>query len=196
MEICVSLSAISRYSRNISSWYMLTNVSPRYMLTQPDRFDVALLHLDRPVFYQVFFAPPSLVDVHQVPVHQLYLFVWLHFLDSTVLGGEIRSQLKIRKNYNLHFKTLQDNIIPVCLPPGDISLSGKNIFEAAYFFFSYYSLVRIFSFPDHSFLLFYWSISLTFPLLFYISSSKPRHLFSLRPNWVGSWLGEDWQLLW
>ena len=24
----------------------------RYMLTQPDRFDVALLHLDRPVFYQ------------------------------------------------------------------------------------------------------------------------------------------------
>jgi len=42
----------------------------RYMLTQPDRFDVALLHLDRPVFYQ-------------------------------------------------------DNIIPICLPPGDISLSGK-----------------------------------------------------------------------
>ena len=28
---------------------------PRYMLTQPDRFDVALLHLDRPVFYQVPF---------------------------------------------------------------------------------------------------------------------------------------------
>ncbi len=25
------------------------------MLTQPDRFDVALLHLDRPVFYQVLF---------------------------------------------------------------------------------------------------------------------------------------------
>ena len=25
------------------------------MLTQPDRFDVALLHLDRPVFYQVIF---------------------------------------------------------------------------------------------------------------------------------------------
>jgi len=43
----------------------------RYMLTQPDRFDVALLHLDRPVFYQ-------------------------------------------------------DNIIPVCLPPGDISLSGQT----------------------------------------------------------------------
>lgn len=42
----------------------------RYMLTQPDRYDVALLHLDRPVFYQ-------------------------------------------------------DNIIPVCLPPGDIPLSGK-----------------------------------------------------------------------
>lgn len=43
----------------------------RYMLTQPDRFDVALLHLDRPVFYQ-------------------------------------------------------DNIIPVCLPPGDISLDGQT----------------------------------------------------------------------
>ena len=42
----------------------------RYMLTQPDRFDVALLHLDRPVFYQ-------------------------------------------------------DNIIPVCLPPADIPLTGK-----------------------------------------------------------------------
>lgn len=42
----------------------------RYMLTQPDRFDVALLHLDRPVFYQA-------------------------------------------------------NIIPVCLPPGDIQLTGK-----------------------------------------------------------------------
>jgi len=42
----------------------------RYMLTQPDRFDVALLHLDRPVFYQ-------------------------------------------------------DNIIPICLPPPDISLTGK-----------------------------------------------------------------------
>lgn len=42
----------------------------RYMLTQPDRFDVALLHLDRPVFYQ-------------------------------------------------------DNIIPICLPPGDIPLTGK-----------------------------------------------------------------------
>lgn len=42
----------------------------RYMLTQPDRYDVALLHLDRPVFYQ-------------------------------------------------------DNIIPVCLPPGDIPLTGK-----------------------------------------------------------------------
>ena len=40
------------------------------MLTQPDRFDVALLHLDRPVFYQ-------------------------------------------------------DNIIPICLPPPDISLTGK-----------------------------------------------------------------------
>lgn len=40
------------------------------MLTQPDRFDVALLHLDRPVFYQ-------------------------------------------------------DNIIPVCLPPADIPLTGK-----------------------------------------------------------------------
>jgi len=43
----------------------------RYMLTQPDRFDVALLHLDRPVFYQ-------------------------------------------------------DNIIPVCLPPGDIDLAGQT----------------------------------------------------------------------
>ena len=43
---------------------------PRYMLTQPDRFDVALLRLDRPVFYQ-------------------------------------------------------DNIIPICLPPPDISLTGK-----------------------------------------------------------------------
>ena len=33
--------------------YMLTCISLcRYMLTQPDRFDVALLHLDRPVFYQ------------------------------------------------------------------------------------------------------------------------------------------------
>jgi len=42
----------------------------RYMLTQPDRFDVALLHLDRPVFYQ-------------------------------------------------------DNIIPICLPPSDIPLTGK-----------------------------------------------------------------------
>merc|ERR1711983_609548 len=42
----------------------------KYMLTQPDRFDVALLHLDRPVFYQ-------------------------------------------------------DNIIPVCLPPRDIPLTGK-----------------------------------------------------------------------
>jgi len=42
----------------------------RYMLTQPDRFDVALLHLDRPVFYQ-------------------------------------------------------DNIIPICLPPRDIPLTGK-----------------------------------------------------------------------
>jgi len=42
----------------------------RYMLTQPDRFDVALLHLDRPVFYQ-------------------------------------------------------DNIIPICLPPPDIHLTGK-----------------------------------------------------------------------
>ena len=42
----------------------------RYMLTQPDRFDVALLHLDRPVFYQ-------------------------------------------------------DNIIPICLPPPDIYLTGK-----------------------------------------------------------------------
>lgn len=42
----------------------------RYMLTQPDRFDVALLHLDRPVFYQ-------------------------------------------------------DNIIPICLPPADIPLTGK-----------------------------------------------------------------------
>ena len=32
---------------------------PRYMLTQPDRFDVALLHLDRPVFYQVpFYSVP------------------------------------------------------------------------------------------------------------------------------------------
>ena len=40
------------------------------MLTQPDRFDVALLHLDRPVFYQ-------------------------------------------------------DNIIPICLPPRDIPLTGK-----------------------------------------------------------------------
>ena len=40
------------------------------MLTQPDRFDVALLHLDRPVFYQ-------------------------------------------------------DNIIPICLPPPDIHLTGK-----------------------------------------------------------------------
>ena len=29
---------------------------PRYMLTQPDRFDVALLHLDRPVFYQAPFS--------------------------------------------------------------------------------------------------------------------------------------------
>ena len=34
---------------------MLTYLPPRYMLTQPDRFDVALLHLDRPVFYQVIF---------------------------------------------------------------------------------------------------------------------------------------------
>ena len=42
----------------------------RYMLTQPDRFDVALLHLERPVFYQ-------------------------------------------------------DNIIPICLPPPDIALTGK-----------------------------------------------------------------------
>lgn len=42
----------------------------RYMLTQPDRFDVALLHLERPVFYQ-------------------------------------------------------DNIIPICLPPPDIGLTGK-----------------------------------------------------------------------
>ena len=40
------------------------------MLTQPDRFDEALMHLDRPVFYQ-------------------------------------------------------DNIIPICLPPGDIPLTGK-----------------------------------------------------------------------
>lgn len=42
----------------------------RYMLTQPDRYDVALLHLERPVFYQ-------------------------------------------------------ENIIPICLPPSDISLEGK-----------------------------------------------------------------------
>ena len=48
----------------------LTVCCLRYMLTQPDRFDVALLHLDRPVFYQ-------------------------------------------------------DNIIPICLPPPDISLTGK-----------------------------------------------------------------------
>ena len=41
---------------------MLTNVSPRYMLTQPDRFDVALLHLDRPVFYQVLFAHLLLIS--------------------------------------------------------------------------------------------------------------------------------------
>jgi len=42
----------------------------RYMLTQPDRYDVALLHLDRPVFYQ-------------------------------------------------------ENIIPICLPPLDLTLEGK-----------------------------------------------------------------------
>ena len=57
------------YLRLIHTKNTLT-VMCRYMLTQPDRFDVALLHLDRPVFYQ-------------------------------------------------------DNIIPVCLPPGDIPLTGK-----------------------------------------------------------------------
>ena len=31
---------------------MLIYLLFRYMLTQPDRYDVALLHLDRPVFYQ------------------------------------------------------------------------------------------------------------------------------------------------
>ena len=60
-----------------SSWmqFSLSQLSQlwnifRYMLTQPDRYDVALLHLDRPVFYQ-------------------------------------------------------DNIIPICLPPSDIHLTGK-----------------------------------------------------------------------
>ena len=149
---------------------MLTNVSPRYMLTQPDRFDVALLHLDRPVFYQVFFAPPSLVDVHQVPVHQLCLFVWLHFLDSTVLGGEIRSQLKIRKNYNLNFKTLQDNIIPVCLPPGDISLSGKIL--------RLHTLYLVNTLWYTSFQAFLFFLSWSFlPSFLLVNSTSPLHLY-------------------
>ena len=149
MEICVSLSAISRYSSNISSWYMLTNVSPRYMLTQPDRFDVALLHLDRPVFYQVLFALPSLVDIHQVPVHQLCLFVWLHFLDSTVL---------------------QDNIIPVCLPPGDISLSGKILRLHTLYLVNtlWYTSFQAF----HFFLS--WSFLSSFLL---VNSTSPLHLY-------------------
>ena len=78
---------------------------PRYMLTQPDRFDVALLHLDRPVFYQVPF--------HYVP----FFFTSLRpRLSKNVLTS-------VDKNFTFSSK---DNIIPVCLPPGDISLDGKN----------------------------------------------------------------------
>ena len=36
---------------------LYTHVLFRYMLTQPDRYDVALLHLDRPVFYQENIIP-------------------------------------------------------------------------------------------------------------------------------------------
>jgi hypothetical protein len=62
------------------------------MLTQPDRFDVALLHLERPVFYQVCAATLG----------------WLSSAPPAALSP------------------LQDNIIPVCLPPGDISLAGRT----------------------------------------------------------------------
>ena len=71
------------------------------MLTQPDRFDVALLHLDRPVFYQVPFGHYFLsfvVDAYteDQSINFVLLCANKHFLDSAVDEGKIPTNWKDR----------------------------------------------------------------------------------------------------
>ena len=81
------------------------------MLTQPDRFDVALLHLDRPVFYQDNIIPVGLLLL----LHLLFLFLLFLLLLFLLLLLLLLLYLLL-----LHL------LLQVCLPPGDIDLAGQT----------------------------------------------------------------------
>ena len=156
--------------------YMLTNVSPQihdHKCFSPDTCSPSRTDLMWP--YSTWtgqFSTRYFLPFHLLLMSTKYRSInFVSFCDNTFwtqpyLGDKFVANWKDEEtNYNLNLKTLQDNIIPVCLPPGDISLSGKNTsFEAS----------LIFAFPDHSFLLFYWSILLL--LCIYVSPSQPRAL--------------------
>ena len=82
--------------------------------------------------------------------------------------------------YTFKFKPFQDNIIPVCLPPGDISLSGRNTS------FKYNSEAFYFSFPDHLRLLVH-QILKQYILISLFPVSSPNHCLAGQTGLVAGW---------
>ena len=92
------------------------------------------------------------------------------FWTRPYLGEKFVANWKREQIFNLNFKTLQDNIIPVCLPPGDISLSGKILRLHTLY------LVNTLWYTSFQAFLFFlsWSFLSSFLL---VNSTSPLHLY-------------------